>query len=193
MSDQTERGSGAVEGDQAKSSEVPPDTNGEAGQESAGGSAEQPAESDSGAELQAMRDRYLRLAAEYDNYRKRTERERADSWTKAQGQLVQQILDPLDDLQRVAHFSAETTSMQALLEGVQMVERKLLRTLEGAGLEVLDASGQPFDPAMHEAIVTGSADSQEEDDTVGQVFQKGYRFRGDLLRPARVQVRKHEQ
>ena len=154
----------------------------------AGASAEAGA---GGAEVQALRERYLRLAAEYENYRKRTEKERVESWGRAQAQLVQQLLDPLDDLQRVADFHAETTSLQALLEGVQMVERKILRTLQTAGLEVLDASGQPFDPTVHEAIMTASADSHEDDDTVGEVFQKGYRFKGDLLRPARVQVRKH--
>ena len=141
-------------------------------------------------EVEALRDRYLRLAAEYENYRKRTEKERSESWGRAQAQIVQQLLDPLDDLQRVAHFTTESTTLQALLDGVQMVERKILRTLEGAGLEVLDASGQGFDPAVHEAIMTAPAERDEDDDTVGQVFQKGYRFKGDLLRPARVQVRK---
>ena len=143
-----------------------------------------------GAELQTLRDRYMRLAAEYDNYRKRTEKERVESWGRAQAQLVQQLLDPLDDLQRVAHFNAETVTAQSLLEGVQMVERKLLRLLEAAGLEVLDASGQPFDPLVHEAIMAAPADRHEDDESVGEVFQKGYRFKGDLLRPARVQVRK---
>ena len=84
------------------------------------------AEPQEGGDLQAQRDRYLRLAAEYDNYRKRTERERTESWNRAQAQLVERILDPLDDLRRVADFSAESTTVEALLEGVQMVERKLL-------------------------------------------------------------------
>lgn len=144
-----------------------------------------------GGELQAMRERYLRLAAEYDNYRKRTDRERSEAFTRAQAQLVKQLLDPLDDLQRVAHFDAETTSVKALLDGVQMVERKLARALETAGLELVDASGQPFDPSVHEAIVTTPAESREHDDSVGEVFQHGYRFKGELLRPARVQVRKY--
>ena len=143
------------------------------------------------AELQTLRDRFMRLAAEYDNYRKRTEKERGESWGRAQAQLVQQILEPLDDLQRVAHFNTDTATVKSLLDGVQMVERKLLRLLEAAGLEVLDASGQPFDPAVHEAIMAAPADSHEEDESVGEVFQKGYRFKGDLLRPARVQVRKY--
>ncbi|HET8656034.1 MAG TPA: nucleotide exchange factor GrpE [Longimicrobiaceae bacterium] len=144
------------------------------------------------AEFDALKDRYLRLAAEYDNYRKRTERERSDAAARAQAQLVERLLDPLDDLQRVAHFSAETTTVQALHEGVEMVERKLFRVLENAGLEVIDAHGQPFDPTVHEALMTAATGNREEDESVGQVFQTGYRFRGELLRPARVQVRKFD-
>lgn len=143
-------------------------------------------------ELQALRDRYLRLAAEYDNFRKRTDRERTESWTRAQAQIVQMLLDPLDDLRRVADFSAETTPVQSLLDGVQMVERKLSRALQAAGLEVVEASGHPFDPSMHEALMTAPADRAEDDESVGEVFQQGYRFKGELLRPARVQVRKFE-
>ena len=147
-------------------------------------------ESAAATELQTLRDRFMRLAAEFDNYRKRTEKERVESWGRAQAQLVQQLLDPLDDLQRVAHYGTDTATVQSLLDGVQMVERKLLRTLESAGLEVLDASGQPFDPTVHEAIMAAPAERHEDDESVGEVFQKGYRFKGDLLRPARVQVRK---
>lgn len=143
------------------------------------------------AELEALRDRHLRLAAEYDNFRKRTDRERQDSWTRAQAQIVEQLLDPLDDLQRVAHFK-EADGAGPVLEGVQLVERKLLRVLESAGLEVIDSAGQAFDPSIHEAIATTPAESDAEDDTVADVFQKGYRFKGVLLRPARVRVKKYE-
>lgn len=145
-----------------------------------------------GADAGEVQERYLRLAAEYDNYRKRTERERSESWVRAQAELVKKILDPLDDLQRVADFTVENTGVEALLEGVQMVERKLMRALESAGMEVLDATGQPFDPALHEALMTAPTEDPEEDDSVGEVLQKGYGFKGILLRPARVQVRKHE-
>lgn len=145
----------------------------------------------SGGELEAARDRYLRLAAEYDNYRKRTDRERLEGTDRAQAQIVERLLEPLDDLQRVAQYSAENTTVEALLEGVRMVERKLVRLLESAGLEAVEARGAPFDPGQHEAIMTAPTDDAGEDDTVGEVFQAGYRFRGTLLRPARVQVRKH--
>jgi molecular chaperone GrpE len=142
-------------------------------------------------EVAALRERYLRLAAEFDNFRKRTERERLEARDRAQSELVERLLEPIDDLQRVAHYSAEGTTTEALLEGVRMVERKLLRLLEAAGLEPLDAHGERFDPSLHEALMMAPTEVAEEDDTVGEVFQPGYRFRGMLLRPARVQVRRH--
>lgn len=142
------------------------------------------------AELDALRDRYLRTVAEFENFRRRTERERAEGGVRAQAQVVGKLLDALDDLERVADFTAETTTVEALLEGVQMVERKLLRSLEGAGLERIEARGQAFDPTRHEALMTGEAGSAEEDETVGAVLQPGYLFQGILLRPARVQVMK---
>lgn len=143
-------------------------------------------------EVEALNERFLRLAAEYDNYRKRTERERSESWVRAQAEIVRGLLEPLDDLQRVADYTAEGTGVEALVEGVQMVERKLLRALESAGLEAIDAAGERFDPGVHEALMTTPTEDPEEDDSVGQVFQKGYQFKGLLLRPARVQVRKVE-
>lgn len=142
-------------------------------------------------ELDALRDRYLRLAAEYDNYRKRTDRERVESRDRAQAQLVEKLLEPLDDLQRVAQLSVESTTAEAVLEGVRMVERKLAKALEAAGLEIVEARGVRFDPSMHDALMMAPTEDAAEDDTVGEVFQVGYRFRGSLLRPARVQVRKH--
>jgi molecular chaperone GrpE len=142
-------------------------------------------------ELDALRDRYLRLAAEYDNYRKRTDRERAEGRDRAQAQVVEKLLEPLDDLQRVAQFSAENTTLESVLEGVRMVERKLAKALEAAGLEIVEARGARFDPSMHDALMMAPTEDAAEDDTVGEVFQTGYRFRGTLLRPARVQVRKH--
>ncbi len=143
-------------------------------------------------ELQSLRDRHLRLAAEFDNYRKRTDRERSESWTHAQAQIIEQLLDPLDDLERVAEQDADKTSVEALLEGVQLVRRKLMRVLESAGLEVIQADGEEFDPELHEALMMVPAAAAEDDNVVAQVFQKGYRFKGTLLRPARVQVKRYE-
>ena len=141
-------------------------------------------------ELASVNDRLLRLAAEFDNYRKRTERERAETWTRSQADLAALLLDVLDDLGRVAHVDAATATASSLLDGVQLVEKKLQRTLAAAGLEVIDPADQRFDPASMEALMMVDAESAEQDDSVAGVMQKGYRFKGHLLRPARVQVRK---
>ncbi|HEX7117343.1 MAG TPA: nucleotide exchange factor GrpE [Longimicrobiales bacterium] len=143
-------------------------------------------------EMEALNDRHLRLAAEFDNYRKRNERERAESWARAQAELIGQMLDALDDLQRVAALEADGTTVEALLEGVRLVEKKFRHVLESAGLEPIDAEGEFFNPATMEALMTVPAERPEDDELVADVFQKGYRFKDALIRPARVRVRKYE-
>lgn len=139
-------------------------------------------------ELSEMKDRYLRAAADLENVKKRAARERAESWVRAQADVIGRVLEVIDDLARVAQLDPAQTSADALHEGVGLVERKLLRVLEGAGLERIDPSGQPFDPNAHEAVTTAPAPTPEADGTVGLVFQCGYRLSGSLLRPARVAV-----
>jgi molecular chaperone GrpE len=141
-------------------------------------------------DLATATDRYLRLAAEFDNYRKRIERERADAWVRAQADLAGRLLDALDDLERVMQH-ADASSSESLLQGVHLVERKLRQALAGAGMEEVRADGAPFDPNSMEAVAMVGTDSAAEDDTVSDVFQRGYSFKGMLLRPARVRVRKH--
>ena len=136
-----------------------------------------------------LRDKYLRLAAEFDNYRKRTTRERAEAGSRAQGELVKHIIDSLDDLVRVIAVDPASTDARSVIQGVDLVSKKLLKSLTAAGLEVIDPVNQTFDPAFHEAVATEPALSPEDDHVVSQVFQPGYRFAGLLLRPARVVVR----
>jgi len=139
-------------------------------------------------EAAELKERLLRTAADFDNFRKRSAKEKAETWGRAQGDLIQRILEAIDDLGRVAHLDPTQTSAESLHEGVGLVERKLLRILEGAGLERVDPSGQPFDPNAHEAVMTTPAPSAESDGCVATVFQAGYRLGGVLLRPARVAV-----
>lgn len=139
-------------------------------------------------EVEQLKDRHLRLAAEFDNFKKRTQRERAESWSRAQAEIVASVLDSLDDLGRVAHFDADQTPARDVLAGVELVERKLLRALAGAGLERVGAEGEPFDPHTHEAVSTLPAATADQDHRVASVLQPGYRFGGALLRPARVSV-----
>jgi molecular chaperone GrpE len=142
-------------------------------------------------ELNAARDRHLRLAAEFDNYRKRVARDQTESVARAQSQLVNKLVEVLDDLERVAHHSDKATA-ETLLQGVQLVERKLRQSLESSGLEKIAAENALFDPAIMEALTTVPAESEDQDDIVANVFQPGYRYQGVLLRPARVVVKKYE-
>jgi molecular chaperone GrpE len=134
-------------------------------------------------------EKYLRLAAEYDNYRKRTARERAELTSRAQAELVKQLVDALDDLARFAHVDPTTTDSATIVQGVDMVEKKFLKMLTAAGLEIVDPVNQSFDPTLHEAVATEPALSPEDDHVVARVFQVGYLFGGQLLRPARVVVK----
>lgn len=161
--------------------------------ESPSAAQESPAEgTDAGGLLSALeeqKDKYLRLAAEYENFRKRTLKEREEAGWRAQGQLVAGLVEMLDDLSRFAHVDPSTTDARTLVDGVSMVEKKLLKSLAGHGLEVVNPVDHPFDPNLHEAVSTDPAESAEMDHVVSRVFQAGYVFRGHLLRPARVVVR----
>lgn len=143
-------------------------------------------------EFDGLNDRHLRLAAEFNNYRRRVEQERIDAWSRAQGDMVARILDVLDDLQRVAQLDLSNATVEAIMEGVDLVERKFVRMLKDAGVETLDPTGEAFDPERMEAMMRVPAESEEADETVAQVFQKGYALKGHLVRPARVSVYKHD-
>ena len=140
-------------------------------------------------DLATEREKYLRLAAEYDNYRKRSAKERQDAGTRAQAELVRQLVEALDDVARFAHIDPTTTDAGTIVQGVDMVEKKLLKALGGAGLEVINPLGETFDPALHEAVATEPTSAREDDHVVSRVYQPGYVFRSQLLRPARVVVK----
>jgi molecular chaperone GrpE len=148
--------------------------------------------SGSQSEIAAERDRYLRLAAEYDNYRKRSAKERQDAGARAQGDLVRQLVEALDDVARFAHVDPTTTDVATVVQGVDMVEKKLLKALGNAGLEVINPVGETFDPALHEAVATEPTSAKEDDHVVSRVYQPGYVFKSQLLRPARVVVKQYQ-
>jgi molecular chaperone GrpE len=137
-------------------------------------------------EVAALKDQRLRLAAEFDNFRKRAAKERAEVWEKAQADLVLRLVDALDDLTRFGRTPA--SDAKQLQEGVGLIERKLWKELSGLGVARVDEVGVPFDPNLHEAVTTSPAPSADQDHTVGAVLQTGYKLGKQLLRPARVQV-----
>ena len=140
------------------------------------GSLDEPAQPD---------DAYLRLAADFDNYRKRVAREQAELSQRANERLLHELLPVLDDLERALEAAAEHEEAK-LEEGVRLVHRSLLELVARHGLSEIDTAG-PFDPHVHEALLAQPGDGAEEG-SVLQVLQKGYRLGGKVLRPARVIV-----
>jgi molecular chaperone GrpE len=138
-------------------------------------------------QLEESRDRQLRLAAEFDNYRKRVSRERMEQTDRAQALLITRLLDVLDDMDRLS-AEGNSASAESLRQAVALLDKKLWKELEAAGVERIDPAGQPFDPSVHEAVSTVPPPKPELDHTVSATFQTGYRFKGNLVRPARVQV-----
>ncbi len=139
-------------------------------------------------ELEELRDRHLRLVAEFENFRKRTRREQAELRPTAQADLVRKLLPTLDDLARVSQIPHDSTTVEALDAGVELILRNLQKQLEESGLTRIEAVGKPFDPAFHEGILIVEADDPEIDNTVSRVLLEGYEFAGRLVRPAQVEI-----
>jgi molecular chaperone GrpE len=142
-------------------------------------------------EILRLQDRLLRLQADFDNYRRREMRARSSSSVRAKGDLILNLLTVLDDMRRVAGLEPATTSAQAVIDGVRLVERKLLDQLREEGLVPVGQAGEPFDPNVHEAIGMWPAPRPDLDGRIAVVPVQGYRFNEQLLRPAQVQVYEH--
>ena len=136
-------------------------------------------------EMQAPDDSYLRLAADFDNYRKRVAREQVEWTSRANERLLNELLPVLDDLERALEAAAEHEEAK-LEEGVRLVHRSLLGLVERHGLSEIEAEGA-FDPHVHEALLAQPGEGAEQG-AVLQVLQKGYRLGDKVLRPARVIV-----
>ena len=139
-------------------------------------------------EFELVSDRHLRLAAEFENFRKRTRREQAELSVVAQADFARRLLPTLDDLARVSSTPPESTTVEALDAGLDLILRNLRKELEDAGLTRIDAMGEKFDPELHQGLMTAETLDPELDDTVSRVFVDGYVFRERLVRPAQVEV-----
>ena len=142
-----------------------------------------------GRELEEANDRHLRLQAEFENFRRRTIKEKQESAQYGQQNLVKDLLSTVDNLERALGHASETaeTDLQSLLEGVELVHRELLGALGKHGVTVVNPAGEEFDPAFHEAM--GQVPSEEvAPNGVIEVLQQGYMLKDRMLRPARVIV-----
>ncbi|HPF63026.1 MAG: nucleotide exchange factor GrpE [Gemmatimonadetes bacterium] len=141
-----------------------------------------------GRALEEAEDRFLRLAAEYDNYRRRTTREKAESFDRGASDFAMRLLDVLDDVDRLAASDPATTDYQAYRDAFELIVKKLGKELSTGGLERIDPTGTKFDPNDQDAVAIATPDDAALDDIVKATFQVGYRFRGTVIRPAKVQV-----
>jgi molecular chaperone GrpE len=138
-------------------------------------------------EVRREHDMYLRALADYDNYRRRIERERATAARSGKRDIILQLLEVLDGFDRALQHVDDAPS--SVSEGLQLLHRKLLGMLEAQGITPLQSLGETFNPELHDAI--GSVESEEvEPGTVAEEMQRGYRWGDDVLRPARVRVAK---
>ncbi len=142
-----------------------------------------------GKDEQGIRERYLRLRAEFDNYIKRTNREKSELLEYAGDGIVRRILPILDDLRRTIEHARQngTPEKDPILEGVLMVQEKFIKTLESEGVYEIAAVGQPFDPELHEALqARDSADNPSG--IVIEEFEPGYLYRDRVVRHSKVIV-----
>lgn len=140
------------------------------------------------AEKASLYDKLLRGQAEFENYRKRVERERSELYQRGRDDVLLQFLPVVDNFER-ALSSLETSEgdEEALRHGVELIHKQFKDALSKFGLEAVEAVGQVFDPHVHEAVTTEATDKHEEN-TVIEEFQRGYRIGDRLLRPAKVKV-----
>jgi molecular chaperone GrpE len=138
-----------------------------------------------------FRDRLLRATAEFDNYRKRTDRERREQFEYASADLAKDLLPVIDDLERALEASSGTAAddarLTALRQGVDMVRRQFIDILQRRGVEPIETVGAMFDPAWHEALGTDPLDGRPEGQITAEI-RRGYRIGQRLLRAALVKV-----
>ena len=136
-------------------------------------------------DLQEKKDRLLRLQADFDNFRRRSAKEREEISAVVTQNFCKDMLPLLDNFERA--MAAETKDVEAFQKGVEMIFTQFQEVLKKNGLEQIEAVGQKFDPNFHQAVMRVE-DPEKEDDTVAQELQKGYMVKGRVIRPSMVQV-----
>jgi len=134
--------------------------------------------------------KYRQAAAEFEESRLRLRREIGKDVERGRREILADLLDVLDNLDRALDAARQSPSPDALLQGVEMVQRQFLAKLEGFGVRRIDVAGAPFDPSVHEAVSTVPAQSSDQDGRVVGVVRHGYTIGDDVLRPAAVAVAK---
>jgi len=134
-------------------------------------------------------DRFLRMAADFENYKKRAAKEKEDYIKFANEDLIKAVLPFIDNLERAVSHAEKVREAGVMIEGVRLILQQILQALNKFGLSSFESVGKPFDPAKHEAMLVVETDQQEPNQVVEE-FQRGYLLRDRLLRPATVSVSK---
>lgn len=137
-----------------------------------------------------LKDKYLRLFAEFDNYKRRTMKERLDIMKTAAQDTIVALLPVLDDFERAKRNAENENSTEVFSEGVHLVYQKLFSILHQQGLEAMNTNGQPFDPELHEALTEIPAPTEELKGVVMDTIEKGYKLKDKIIRHAKVVVGK---
>lgn len=175
----------AAQADPAQAAQTEPAAADAAAAESTPEAAQTPSEADQlRKELAEEKDRYLRLAAEYDNFRKRTQKEREALYTDLRAETVEKFLPVYDNLERALH---QPTTDEAYKKGVDMTMNGLIEIMEKLGVTAFGAAGEPFDPSRHNAVMHMEDDSLGEN-VIAEVFQKGFLIGDKIVRFAMVKV-----
>jgi molecular chaperone GrpE len=140
-------------------------------------------------ELQELNDKHLRLAAEFENYKRRAQRDQSDTVRFANEKLLKDLLPTIDNLERALQCSQEKSDTEGLLQGVELTYKQFLDTLQKLGVKQVTSAGEPFDPAKHQAVGQVESSTVAENCVVDE-YQKGYFLQDRILRPAMVTVAK---
>ena len=140
-------------------------------------------------EARTIQDKYLRLAAEFDNYKRRAQRDQSDAIKFANEKLIKDLLPTLDNLERAIQSAEEQKAIAPLLEGVALTHKQFLESLTKIGLQQISSLGETFDPAKHQAVAQVESESAQPN-TVVEEYQKGYFLHDRIVRPAMVTVAK---
>ena len=144
------------------------------------------AESRTETELADLKDKYLRLAAEFENYKRRTSKERVELFKTASQELMVALLPVLDDFERARHATATTQDANAVRESIGIIQGKLNKTLQQKGLTAMEAKGGDFDAELHEAITQIPAPSDDLKGKIVDVVEQGYYLGDKVIRHAKV-------
>jgi len=143
-------------------------------------------------EAQVAQERFMRTLADFENYKKRTQRDQADALKYANEKLIKELLPVLDNLERALSHSRETRDFDRMMEGVELIHKQFLSALGKFGVAPVESLNQPFDPFLHQSIgqVEVEEDSDTEENQVIGETQRGYRLNDRVLRPSLVMIAK---